>query len=130
MALSERLQRAWNEHDIDAFVACFATDYRSEQPAHPDRGFVGNEPVRTNWSGILSDVPDLRAELLQLAVEGDVELSEWRIWGTRRDDSTMDLRGVIVIGVHDDLIAWSRLYLELVEQGAGITAAVDEIRGR
>jgi hypothetical protein len=130
VTLSDRLHQAWNDHDIDAFVACFATDYRSEQPAHPDRAFVGNEPVRANWSGIFADVPDLRAELLQLAVDGDVELGEWRIWGTRSDGSTMDLRGVVVIGVDDDLIAWSRLYLELVEQGAGITAAVDEIRGR
>ena len=33
----ERLHDAQNRHDLDAFVACFDSDYRSEQPVHPDR---------------------------------------------------------------------------------------------
>ena len=28
---------ALNAHDLDTFVALFAPDYRSEQPAHPGR---------------------------------------------------------------------------------------------
>jgi ketosteroid isomerase-like protein len=34
---------AMNRHDIDAFVACFDTDYSSEQPAHPGRTFRGSD---------------------------------------------------------------------------------------
>jgi len=33
--LVERLRQAINKHDLDAFVACFDPDCRSEQPAHP-----------------------------------------------------------------------------------------------
>jgi integrase len=32
-----RLQSAMNAHGLDAFVACFAHDYQSDQPAHPSR---------------------------------------------------------------------------------------------
>jgi len=61
--LFERLVAAQNAHDIDAFVFCFAPDYTSEQPAHPDRAFVGSDQVRTNWTAMFAGVPDFRADL-------------------------------------------------------------------
>jgi ketosteroid isomerase-like protein len=128
--LSQRIRDALNAHDIDAFVACFAADYDSAQPAHPDRAFVGSELVRTNWSGILADVPDLQVELVRESVSGDEQWGEFRFSGTRVDGSLMDMRGVIIFGERHGKAAWARLFLELVEQGAGITEAVDEIRGR
>jgi SnoaL-like domain len=42
----ERLRDAQNRHDLDAFVACFHPEYRSEQPVHPGRAFVGSRQVR------------------------------------------------------------------------------------
>ena len=59
-----RLRDAMNAHDLDAFVACFAPDYRSEQPAHPGRAFCGRAKVGENWAGVFSGVPDFHAELL------------------------------------------------------------------
>ena len=56
--LAEQLNAALNAHDIDAFVALFAPDYDSAQPAHPDRAFRGREQVRANWSGMFAGVPD------------------------------------------------------------------------
>jgi hypothetical protein len=44
-AVIERLYKAINQHDPDAMVECFDPDYRSEQPAHPNRGFGGKEQV-------------------------------------------------------------------------------------
>ena len=32
----QRIQDAQNRHDLDAFVACFDSDYQSDQPVHPD----------------------------------------------------------------------------------------------
>ena len=43
--IMNRLQVAMNAHDLDAFVACFAADYESEQPAHPGMGVAS-----TTWS--------------------------------------------------------------------------------
>jgi hypothetical protein len=79
----ERLNAAMNAHDIDAFVACFAEDYESEQPAHPDRAFRGNEQVRANWSAVFEGVPDFASELVAAAAVGDTEWSEWRWHGTQ-----------------------------------------------
>src|SRR5205085_8267529 len=64
-----RLQAAMNAHDVDAFVACFAEDYDSVQPAHPDRAFRGREQVRANWSEVFAGVPDLRAGLARASPE-------------------------------------------------------------
>ena len=51
--VSDRLRDAMNGHDIDAFVGCFTPDYRSVQPAHPER---------LRWPGpgenqLVSDLP-------------------------------------------------------------------------
>ena len=40
-AIVDRLRRATNDHDLEAVVACFTTDFRNETPAHPERGFTG-----------------------------------------------------------------------------------------
>jgi ketosteroid isomerase-like protein len=119
-----------NAHDIDAFVTCFAEDYDGKQPAHPDRAFVGRDQVRENWSAIFEGVPDFRADLVAATRDSDIEWSEWRWRGTQADGTQLDMAGVIVCGVSDDLLGWARLYVEPVErEGAGIDAAVREMSG-
>jgi len=123
--VAQRLDAALNAHDIEAFLDCFAEDYRSEQPAHPDRAFQGREQVRRNWSSIFEGVPDFRSTLLGSVVDGDVEWSEWHWRGTQGEGGTLEMAGTIVCGVRDGRMAWARLYMEPVEQaGAGIEAAV------
>ena len=39
------------------------------------------------------------------------------------------MAGVTVMGIRDDRVAWARLYVEHVEAGAGIEAAVREMTG-
>jgi hypothetical protein len=125
-----RLHQALNDHDLDAFVACFDPDYRSEQPVHPNRAFNGNEQVRTNWAIFFAGVPDLHAELLRAVAEGDVAWSEWTWTGHRGDGSTLDMSGVMITGISHDRIAWARLYMEEVEQESpGIDATVQHLAG-
>jgi ketosteroid isomerase-like protein len=119
----DRLLRATNDHDVDALVACFAEDYENETPVHPARGFHGREQVRRNWEQIFAFVPDLRAEVLRCAVDGEVAWTEWEMTGTRRDGTAHHLRGVIVFGVRNDLACWARFYLEPVD---GDTGTVDD----
>lgn len=125
------LADATNAHDIDAFVALFAEDYDSQQPAHPDRAFRGRDQVRANWSQVFTGVPDFRADLVATAVEGDSVWSEWRWRGTHADGSHLDMAGVIIFGVCAGRIAWTRLYVEPIEQqGEGIEDAVRDMSGR
>ena len=128
--LIERLNAALNAHDIEAFVALFAPDYDSRQPAHPDRAFTGREQVRENWSAVFAGVPDFRSELVRACAEGDTVWSEWHWQGTQTGGAPLDIAGVTVMGIRDEQIAWGRLYVEPVEQaGAGIDAAVRQMTG-
>jgi hypothetical protein len=102
--------------NLDAFVGCFAPEYRSEQPAHPSRAFQGSQQVRENWTGVFAGVPDFRAELVVSASLDGVEIGEWRWWGTHLDGSSFAMRGVTVVGIEDELIAWARLYMEPVDR--------------
>lgn len=118
-----RLVEATNAHDLDAIVACFAGDYVNETPAHPERGFTGKEQVRRNWSQLLPAVPDLRAEILQSAVDGDTMWTEWEMRGTRRDGAAHLMRGVMIFTAAAGLLSHVRFYLEPVEQAGGDTDA-------
>jgi len=127
----ERLQNAMNQHDLDAFLACFEPDYRSEQPAHPSRGFGGREQVEKNWSALFEGIPDFHAELLATATEGDTVWTEWHWTGARRaDDAPLDMRGVTLFEIKNGRIISGRLYMEDVEQaGADIDETVRRLAG-
>jgi len=123
-----RLIHAMNRHDASAVAALFAAEYRSEQPLHPSRGFGGSDQVLTNWSSVFDGVPDFSAELVASASGDGTIWAEMQWAGTYRDGSPFLMRGVIVIGVRDDTIAWARLYMEPVEHGGGdIGSAVRDL---
>jgi ketosteroid isomerase-like protein len=126
----ERLLAAINAHDLEAMVACFADDYLNEWPAHPQRGFRGRGQVRTNWSQIFAGVPDLRARLPRMTVDGDTVWTEWDIAGTRPDGGPFLTRGVSIFGVREGHLAWVRFYLEPVEETSGdVDAFTDRVAG-
>jgi len=123
-----QLIAAMNRHDARAVAAFFAADYRSEQPLHPNRGFCGSEQVLANWTSVFEGVPDFFAERIASSSAEGVVWTEMRWKGTHRDGSAFLMRGVTVMGVRDDKIAWARLYLEPVEQGGtDIEGAVREL---
>ena len=130
MSVVEQLNAAFNARDIEAFVALFAPDYDSVQPAHPDRAFTGREQVRENWSAIFDGVPDFRSELVRACTDGETVWSEWHWQGTQAGGAALDMAGVIVMGIRGEQIAWARLYVEPIERaGAGIDAAVQRMSG-
>ena len=101
-------------------MACFAPDYQSAQPVHPDRVFQGAEQVRKNWSNIFQDVPDIHAELIRSAVEGDMVWAEWHWFGTRHDSTQFAVRGVTIMDIQADQIMWGRLYMEPVQEAGAV----------
>jgi hypothetical protein len=49
----------------------------------------------------------------------------WRSTGTLADGTRLEMRGVTVFGIRDDLIAWGHLYMEPAEPlGEGIDEVV------
>lgn len=130
LSVIERLNDALNRHDLDALMACFAPDYASEFPAHPDRAFRGHAQMRKNWTQIFSGVPDIAATLLRSVAAGDTAWGEWDWRGTRADGAPFAMRGVTVVGVSDDQIIWAHMYMEPVEtSGTGSDAAIQRAAG-
>jgi ketosteroid isomerase-like protein len=124
-----KLRDLMNGHDAAALSALFSPDYRSQQPAHPNRGFGGHAQVATNWGNMFRGVPDLRAQVLAETTDGAMSWSEW-IWSGHHPDGTpFEMRGVTILGLTDDgLIGEARLYMEPVERdGPGIDEAVQQL---
>jgi uncharacterized protein (TIGR02246 family) len=110
-AVIRRLVEAWNGHELEAFLDCFHPDYASTQLLFPELSFRGRDNVRERWSANFAMMPDFRADLLTLAVDGDTAWTEWHWHGTRPDGSRRDERGVVVYGIREGVIASGRLYM-------------------
>jgi ketosteroid isomerase-like protein len=131
LTVAERMIEATNAHDLEAMLACFHQDYRSEQPVHPARTFQGIDQVRKNWLSLLEAVPDIHWEVLRSAESADEAWVEARLEGTQANGARLDEIGVVIFGVRDDKIAWARLYLEEIEANGGdIDATVQKMAGR
>jgi ketosteroid isomerase-like protein len=129
-AVLERLTAAQNAHDLEAMLACFRPDYRSEQPLFPSRAFQGVEQVRANWSALLTAIRDFRAEIVRSAVEGDTVFAEVHWTGTKADGTPLDERGVVIGGIAGERIAWLRLYVdEVAPESADIDTVVRGMAG-
>jgi ketosteroid isomerase-like protein len=124
-----KLRDVMNAHDADAMAALFTPDYRSEQPAHPNRTFDGHAQVAKNWSQLFAAIPDLTVEVVAESTDGATAWAEWRWTGHNTDGSVHETRGVTIMGLTDDgLIAEQRLYMEPVERdGAAIDETVQQI---
>ena len=111
-----RMIQAANRHDLEAMVACFAPDFRSEQPFNPERNFTGQAGVRKNWSFFFSTMPDFQAEVLSEAVEGDTVWAELHYHGTQVDGKKQVTRGVIISGIQGEQIVWAKLYIVTIQE--------------
>jgi ketosteroid isomerase-like protein len=118
--LLEQMRAALDAHDLDAFVEFFRDDYVGERPRHPGSPVSSREDVRANWAEVISDVPDLRVDVPAAVQDGNKIWSEWRAYGTARSGAMLELRGVIIFGIEGDKVAWSRMYMEPVEQGLSL----------
>ena len=108
----ERMIQAANRHDLDAMVAFFAPDFRSEQPFHPERNFVGQAGVWKNWNFFFTTIPDIQIDILGEVEEGDTVWAELLYHGTQTDGKKHAVRGVTLMGIQADQIIWARLYIE------------------
>ncbi|MET9219540.1 nuclear transport factor 2 family protein [Streptomyces sp. NPDC003300] len=115
------LREAINSHVPERIADCFTDDYVAERPLRPAEGFVGSDQVAANWTKILAGLPDIRAEVLRHAQNGDESWSEWEMRGTAPTGATVVLRGPVILTVRDGRIAWARFYPDPVTTDGGPT---------
>src|SRR5450756_79957 len=104
------LREAINSHVPERIAGCFTDDYVAERPLRPAEGFIGSDQVAANWTKILAGLPDLQAEILRHAQNGDELWSEWEMRGTAPTGATVVLRGPVILTTRDGRIAWARFY--------------------
>ena len=127
----ERLAALMSEHDLPGATALVHQDYRSEQPVHPGRAFVGRAQMQANWQAMFDGIPDFHAELVRSVQDGETVWAEWHWTGSRKDGEPFEVRGVSLFEVQQEQIVAGRLYLEdVVRDDAGIEDAVQELSGR
>jgi len=129
--LIQRLLAAFNDHDLEAAAALFHESYKSVQPVHPARAFVGRAQMHANWAAMFAGIPDFQAELCRSVNDGDTTWSEWHWSGTRSDGQPFEMRGVTLFEIHDGQIVAGRLYMEDVDrEDVSIEHAVQGRTGR
>lgn len=125
--LVDRWIAAINAHDAVAAASCFHPDHRQEAPARHGVLVHGRDEVRQNHAQVFAEIPDIRAELLGTAVEGDTVWVEFRLHGMRNDGTLMEFIGVNLFGVEREQFVWARVYSELVREGGGIQAELERM---
>ena len=129
-ATISKLNDAVNAHDTEGMAVLFAPDYRSEQPAHPNREYVGRDTLTEIWGELFRAVPDLTSEVVAEVADGASVWVEWHWQGHHADGSLFDMRCIGAAQLDQDgRVAAQRLYGELVEHdGPAIQEAERQLR--
>ena len=89
--------------DPDAIAAHVAPGFVNEHASALGRGSVGAEEYRSRLPGFLATLPGLRYDVESVIAAGDRVVVQYRLTATS-DDHPIDVRGVMVVDVHDGLI--------------------------
>jgi hypothetical protein len=81
----ERQVRAYNDHDVGAFVACYA-EAAVVEDADGSVLVRGREQMREHYGRIFSSLPDLHAEILKRISVGSYVIDEERVSGRPNGD--------------------------------------------
>jgi ketosteroid isomerase-like protein len=111
-----RLERAFNDRDLEALVGCFREDAVIEHPAHPSQGVYGRDQIWRNWAPVMASVAHFKATVMRSAAADGIVWAEWHWQGTQADGSPGDMAGVIIHGLDGDEIAWTRSYMEPIDK--------------
>lgn len=117
--IAERYVQAWNDHDPEGIVDCFAPGGTYEDPA--TGGALTGEAIAGYARGLFEALPDLRFEVRSTGPLGEDRLaSEWTMTGTHRGPyqelpptgATVELPGTDVFEIEDGHVGSVRGYFD------------------
>lgn len=106
-ACLERFAAAWNAHDVDALMACMASDCEFQSSAGPDACGTdsrGREAVRAAYAAVFEAFPDAAWNNPRHVVASDRGFSEWRFVGTDLQGVRVEVDGCDLFVFDGDLI--------------------------
>jgi len=108
MSIAELLERhfqAYNDHELDAFLATMSDHVELITHPNPESTLRGKEAVRTHYRDKRFCIPDLRSELLSRVICGSTAVDHERIFGLGPEP----IEAVLAYDVEDGLIARVRV---------------------
>jgi ketosteroid isomerase-like protein len=109
---------AFNRHDLDAIMDCFAEDCVFYMPrgAGPrgDR-YVGKQEVRKGLAKRFEGIPDVHYGDDQHWVCGDLGVSEWTLTGTSASGQQIEVRGVDLLEFAEGKVIRKDAFWKIVE---------------
>ena len=117
-AVLEAFIDAFNAHDVDAIMACFADDCVMEMPRGPAPGgrrLVGKAEVREGVRSRFEGIPDVRYDDGRHWACGDRAVSEWTLRGTQRTGEPIEVRGCDLLELSGGLIRRKDSFWKIVD---------------
>lgn len=117
--LLQTIAAAFNRHDLDAIMACFAGDAVLEMPRGPDpwgQRYEGTEQVRSGLASRFAGMPDVRYDDARHWACGDFGVSEWTLRGTTTEGQTIEVRGCDHWTFRDDKVIKKNSYWKIVDR--------------
>lgn len=128
--LARRYEQAYNEHDIEGFLACHTEDAVWETPLfYPDGTARGHDAIRCECERAWRALPDQRfnTEELFISLDGRRAAQWWTGHGTltgrvdppgyRATNQPLDLTGVSVWELRDGRLSHVREYFDAMAAG-------------
>jgi ketosteroid isomerase-like protein len=109
---------AFNRHDLDAIMDCFAEDCVFYMPrGTKPRGdqYVGKQEVRAGLAKRFEGIPDVHYGDDQHWVCGDLGVSEWTLTGTSTSGKYIEVRGVDLLEFVEGKIIRKDAFWKIVE---------------
>src|SRR4051812_41580343 len=119
IATLKTLCQAFNDHDLDRFMAFVADDAVLEMPRGPDpwgRRYVGAAAVREGLRSRLAGLPDVHYGADTHYVDGDMGISQWTLTGTTPAGERIEVRGCDFYTFRDGKIVKKDSYWKIVER--------------
>ena len=108
LATLDRLFAAFNRHDADGVMACFAPDavfFTAAGPTPAGRQITGQDGIRAAFEAVWAAMPDVQWGVHGSRVDGDHGVVEWLFTGTPASGIRVEVEGVDLFTFSGDLVA-------------------------
>ena len=108
LATLDRLFKAFNAHDADGVMACFAPSAVFLTAAGPEaagRTIEGLEAIRAAFVAVWTDMPDVQWTVRRSRMLGAEGVTEWLFTGTRADGTRIEAEGLDLFAFEGALVS-------------------------
>lgn len=107
-ATLDRLFDAFNRHDAEGVMACFADAavfFTAAGPTAAGRRIAGLDAIRAAFVAVWTEMPDVRWTVHRSRVFLDGGMTEWLFTGTRPDGTRVEAEGLDLFTFDGDRVA-------------------------